>query len=71
MGKNIRDWRNWLANGAHQGRRHARLHAELLEPDVFSGFEIWNGGVGLETTDFAVTVKCTVGLLNASGRHPA
>jgi hypothetical protein len=24
--------------------------------NVFSGFEIWNGGVGLETTDFAVTV---------------
>ena len=25
--------------------------------NVFSGFEIWSGGVGLETTDFAVTVK--------------
>jgi hypothetical protein len=25
--------------------------------NVFSGFEIWNGGVGLETTDFAVTVN--------------
>ena len=25
--------------------------------DVFAGFEIWNGGVGLETTDFAVTVN--------------
>jgi len=24
--------------------------------NVFAGFEIWNGGVGLETTDFAVTV---------------
>jgi hypothetical protein len=24
--------------------------------NVFSGFEIWSGGVGLETTDFAVTV---------------
>ena len=23
---------------------------------VFSGFEIWNGGVGLETKDFGVTV---------------
>ena len=25
--------------------------------NVFSGFEIWSGGVGLQTTDFAVTVK--------------
>jgi hypothetical protein len=25
--------------------------------NVFAGFEIWNGGVGLETTDFAVTVN--------------
>ncbi len=25
--------------------------------NVFSGFEIWNGGVGLQTTDFAVTVN--------------
>jgi hypothetical protein len=25
--------------------------------NVFSGFEIWSGGVGLETTDFAVTVN--------------
>jgi hypothetical protein len=25
--------------------------------DVFAGFEIWSGGVGLETTDFAVTVN--------------
>ena len=24
--------------------------------NVFSGFEIWSGGVGLETKDFAVTV---------------
>ena len=24
--------------------------------NVFAGFEIWSGGVGLETTDFAVTV---------------
>jgi hypothetical protein len=24
--------------------------------NVFSGFEIWSGGIGLETTDFAVTV---------------
>jgi hypothetical protein len=25
--------------------------------NVFSGFEIWSGGVGLQTTDFAVTVQ--------------
>jgi len=25
--------------------------------NVFSGFEIWSGGIGLETTDFAVSVK--------------
>jgi hypothetical protein len=25
--------------------------------NVFAGFEIWSGGVGLETTDFAVTVN--------------
>jgi len=25
--------------------------------NVFAGFEIWSGGVGLETTDFAVTAK--------------
>jgi hypothetical protein len=25
--------------------------------NVFSGFEIWSGGVGLETTDFAVMVN--------------
>jgi hypothetical protein len=25
--------------------------------NVFSGFEIWSGGVGLQTTDFSVTVK--------------
>jgi hypothetical protein len=25
--------------------------------NVFSGFEIWSGGVGLQTTDFAVSVK--------------
>jgi hypothetical protein len=25
--------------------------------NVFAGFEIWNGGVGLETTDFAVTIN--------------
>ena len=25
--------------------------------NVFSGFEIWSGGVGLQTTDFAVTVN--------------
>jgi hypothetical protein len=25
--------------------------------NVYSGFEIWNGGVGLETKDFSVTVK--------------
>jgi hypothetical protein len=25
--------------------------------NVFAGFEIWSGGVGLQTTDFAVTVK--------------
>ncbi len=25
--------------------------------NVFSGFEIWSGGVGLQTTDFAATVK--------------
>jgi hypothetical protein len=24
--------------------------------NVYAGFEIWSGGVGLETTDFAVTV---------------
>jgi cellulose 1,4-beta-cellobiosidase len=25
--------------------------------NVFAGFEIWNGGVGLKTTDFSITVN--------------
>jgi len=32
------------------------LQSSWYLTNVFAGFEIWNGGVGLETTDFAVTV---------------
>jgi hypothetical protein len=32
------------------------LQSSWFLTNVFSGFEIWNGGVGLETTDFALTV---------------
>jgi len=32
------------------------LGSGLYLTNVFSGFEIWNGGVGLQTTDFGVTV---------------
>ncbi len=42
----------------HPGRGRARLpcRARWYLTNVFAGFEIWSGGVGLETTDFAVTV---------------
>jgi hypothetical protein len=32
------------------------LQASWYLTNVFAGFEIWNGGTGLETTDFSVTV---------------
>jgi len=32
------------------------LQSSWYLTNVFAGFEIWNGGVGLETTDFSVTV---------------
>ena len=32
------------------------LQSSWYLTNVFAGFEIWNGGIGLETTDFSVTV---------------
>ena len=47
----------------HPGRDHARLQGttKCVNPswyltNVFAGFEIWSGGVGLEIKDFGVTV---------------
>ena len=38
--------------GSHQ----VPERSERYLTTVFAGFEIWNGGVGLETKDFGVTV---------------
>ena len=60
--QNFNSWTSaWATSSRTRLGRNCTGTTKCLNPgwyltNVFAGFEIWNGGVGLETKDFGVTV---------------